>query len=76
MKVRARIIDVRQESPQVVLQEIITKSHPVSCQYTFGKNEVIDVSSSDYQNSPLGRIHQHLIGAMATRLEDTVRSTY
>jgi hypothetical protein len=73
MSVRVLVVDVRQKTPKVVLQEIVEQSHHIPRQFTqtsqasqtYWGDEAFDVS-------PLGIAHDQLCKELATRIEDYI----
>ncbi len=78
MSVRVRVIDVREKTPKVVLQEIVQQSHHVPRQFTKANFSQVpqasQVSWGDeaFDVSPLGIAHDQLCKELATRVEDYI----
>ncbi len=72
MKMRIRVIDVRQEEPVVILQEIIHDSHYLPKQFTGDHFHQIEWGKENYNISPLGIAHTQLSREVASRIEDYV----
>jgi hypothetical protein len=70
--VRLRVIDVRSNTPSVVLQEMIHDSHHIPKQFTSANFYQIPWGQDSYDISPLGLAHAELAGHIASRLEDYV----
>lgn len=72
MSVRLRVIDLRSDSPKIVLQEMIRDSYfipktLIPCDYT------VDVWGTDnYRKTPMGVAHAQLISEIANRITDYI----
>jgi len=72
MTVRVRVIDLRGEEPQIVLQEMIQDSHFIPKQFTKSNFYQVPWGKESYNISPLGLAHAQLSKEIATRLEDYI----
>lgn len=75
ISVRVRVIDVREKTPKVVLQEIVEQSHHVPRQFTKANcSQVAQVLWGDeaFDVSFLGIAHDQLCKELATRVEDYI----
>ncbi len=60
MSVRVRVIDVREKTPKVVLQEIVEQSHHVPRQFTKANFNQVPWGDEAFDISPLGIAHDQL----------------
>ena len=72
MSVRVRVIDLRQDEPKIVLQEIIQDSHYLPKQFTSANFTQVEWGKDNYGISPLGVAHSQLAKQIASRLEDYI----
>jgi len=72
MSVRVRVIDVREKTPKVVLQEIVEQSHHVPRQFTKANFSQVPWGDEAFDVSPLGIAHDQLCKELATRVEDYI----
>ena len=72
VSMRVRVIDLRGETPQIVLEEIVEQSHHIPKQFT--RNQVNQVPWGDemFAISPLGIAHEKLCQELASRVEDYI----
>jgi hypothetical protein len=74
---RLKVIDLRQKTPHVVLQEILEQTHHIPLQFTAHfKEPSHQVAWKDptYDVSPLGIAHETLAREIASRAEDYILS--
>ncbi len=72
ISVRVRVIDVREKTPKVVLQEIVEQSHHVPRQFTKANFSQVAWGDEAFDVSPLGIAHDQLCKELATRVEDYI----
>jgi hypothetical protein len=70
LSVRVVVVDVRDKTPKVVLQEIVEQSHHIPRQFTQANQVVWEDETFDV--SPLGIAHGQLCKELATRVEDYI----
>lgn len=72
MAVRVRVIDLRLDTPRIVLQEMIRDSYFVP-KTLIPTDYSVDVWGTDgYRKSPMGLAHAGLVQEIATRIEDYI----
>jgi hypothetical protein len=72
IKMRLRVIDLRHEQAEIVLQEILTNSHAIPKPFTRFESRQVPWGSENYNISPLGMAHAELTKEIATHLEDYI----
>ncbi|HEX4840146.1 MAG TPA: CT253 family lipoprotein [Rhabdochlamydiaceae bacterium] len=76
MALRVVVVDVREKTPKVVLQEIVEQSHHIPRQFNKANlNQVPQVplwGDEAFDVSPLGIAHDQLCKEVATRVEDYI----
>jgi hypothetical protein len=72
LSVRLRIIDVRGNSPKVVLQEILQDSHFIPRQFTSYNFHQTPWNTEEFFLSPVGIAHAQLIKELKGRIEDYI----
>ncbi len=72
LALRLRIIDVRNEQPQVVLQEIIQDSHFIPRQFTQYNFDQAPWNSEEFGITPVGIAHSLLIKELSARIDDYI----
>lgn len=72
MAVRVVIVDVREKTPKVVLQEIVEQSHHVPRQFNKVNLNQVCWGDEAFDVSPLGIAHDQLCKELATRIEDYI----
>jgi hypothetical protein len=78
MSVRVVVVDVRQKTPKIVLQEIVEQSHHIPRQFTKANSSQASQASQTswgdeaFDVSPLGIAHDQLCKELATRIEDYI----
>ncbi len=72
LSVRVRVVDVRQKTPKVVLQEIVEQSHHIPRQFTKANFKQVPWGDEAFDVSPLGIAHDQLCKEIATRVEDYI----
>jgi hypothetical protein len=72
MSVRVRILDLRKEQPEVILQEIIHDSHYIPRQFTRLNFHQVEWGKETYGISPLGLAHAQLTKEISTRIQDYI----
>jgi hypothetical protein len=70
--VRLRVVDLRGDAPQVILQEILHSNHYVPKQFTKSMFGHVYWGHEVYSISPTGLAHGQLIKEIASRIEDYV----
>jgi hypothetical protein len=72
MAVRIRILDLRRNNPEIVLQEIISESHHLPKQFTRANFNQVAWGKENYHVSPLGLAHDQLCKEITNRIEDYI----
>ncbi len=72
MSIRIRILDLRSNRPQIVLQEIVHDSHHLPKQFTKGNFDQLAWGKENYHVTPLGMAHAALTKEIVSRLEDYI----
>lgn len=72
MRVRVRVIDLREEQPKIVLQEIIQDVHLLPKQFNQTNASQVEWGKENYSISPIGMAHTQLSKEIASRLEDYI----
>jgi hypothetical protein len=72
LSVRVRVVDLREKTPKVVLQEIVQQSHHIPRQFTKANFNQVSWGDEAFDVSPLGIAHDQLCKELATRVEDYI----
>jgi hypothetical protein len=72
MTARIRVIDLREEHPQIVLQELIHDTHFIPKRFSRYNFEQVVWGQDNYHISPLGIAHSALSKEIAKRVEDYI----
>lgn len=72
IKVRVRVVDLREEEPKIALQEIITTSHHIPKEFNTHHFTQVEWGQDNYAISPMGMAHASLSREIASRLEDYI----
>ncbi len=72
MSVRLRVVDVRDNAPAIVLQEIIHDTHFIPRQFTQYNFHQVSWGSEDFSISPVGMAHAQLTKEIASRIEEYI----
>lgn len=72
MSIRIRILDLRSNRPQIVLQEIVHDSHHLPKQFTKAHFDQIAWGKENYHVTPLGMAHAALTKEVVSRVEDYI----
>jgi hypothetical protein len=72
LSVRVVVVDVRQKTPRVILQEIVEQSHHIPRQFTKANANQVPWSDEAFDVSPLGIAHDQLCKELAARVEDYI----
>lgn len=70
MAVRIRIIDLRSETPKIVLQEIVRSSYYIPKTLMQPNYNQTVWGSEEYRKTPMGVAHLQLVDEITTRLND------
>lgn len=70
MKMRIKIIDVRCETPRIVLHEIMRSNYLIPLQKNDVDYEKVCWGSNDFSKTPYGIAHRKMIQDIAQRLEE------
>jgi len=70
MTIRLRVVDLRDEEPKVILQEMMHRSHHIPKQFVDIDYRTVSWGKDPYTISPLGLAHGELAKEIASRLED------
>jgi hypothetical protein len=72
LSVRVLVVDLRDKTPKVVLQEIVEQSHHIPRQFTKANFNQVAWGDEAFDVSPLGIAHGQLCKELATRVEDYI----
>jgi hypothetical protein len=72
LSMRIRIFDLRNEQPQVILQEIVNDSHFIPRQFTTINFEQAPWGDDNFNFSPLGLAHWEFVKEISSRIEDYI----
>lgn len=72
IKVRLKIIDLRNQCPRVAFQEIIEGFHKIPCGAEYIDYSTTVLGTKEFALSPYGLAHQRLIQYIAKRVEEVV----
>jgi hypothetical protein len=72
MRVKVRVVDMRGQSPKIVLQEILHESDSIPKQFTKAHFDQVAWGQDNFHATPIGLAHAKLIKGLAKRIEDYV----
>lgn len=72
LTVRVRVFDLRQETPRVVLQEVVEQVHHLPKQFTKANFSQVPWGDETFETSPLGIAHDALCKELASRVEEYI----
>lgn len=72
MAMRIRILDLRSEKPQIVLQEVIKDSYYLSKNFVMDDYKRIQWGNKDYLTTPMGLAHGQISKDIVERINDYV----
>lgn len=72
LEVRVVVVDVRDKTPKIVLQEMVEQSHHIPRQFTKAHSNQVPWGDDAFDVSPLGIAHDQLCKELATRIEDYI----
>ena len=72
MTARIKVVDLRSEKPQIVLQELIQDTHFIPKRFSRFNYEQVIWGQENYNLSPLGLAHSALSKEIARRVEDYI----
>lgn len=72
MSMRVRILDVRGETPRIILQELVHDTHFIPRQFTQVNFYQVAWGTESFSISPMGLAHEKFIREMAERIEDYI----
>jgi hypothetical protein len=70
--VRVRVFDVREQTPRVVLQEVVQQIHHIPRQFNKANFHQVPWTDEMFETSPLGIAHDALCKEIAGRIEDYI----
>lgn len=70
--VRVVVVDVREKTPKLILQEIVEQSHHIPRQFNKVNLNQVPWGDEAFDVSPLGIAHDQLCKELATRIEDYI----
>jgi hypothetical protein len=73
---RVRVIDVRGETPQVVLQEILTHDQHVARPYMNPNYDKTPWGTEAFQYSAMGIVHHRLVNELVARVEGYIEAIH
>lgn len=74
LALRVRVIDVREATPKVILQEILDQDYVVSRAYMNCDYERMPWGSEAFSRTPMGIAHTRLIKTLVSRIEAYIES--
>lgn len=72
LSMRVRVFDLRQETPKIVLEEVVAQSHHIPAQFTKNNPNQVKWGDETFEISPLGIAHEKLCQEVASRVEDYI----
>jgi hypothetical protein len=72
MSMRIRVLDLRENEPKIVLQELIHDSHFIPRPFTQGNFFQVDWGDECFNISPIGLAHARFTKEIASRIEDYI----
>lgn len=72
LTVRVRVFDTREQTPKVVLQEIVQQSHHIPRPFNKANFNQVPWGDEAFEVSPLGIAHEALTKEIASRIEDYI----
>lgn len=76
VKMRVKIIDVREDAPCIVLQEIIAVDSPIPRNFYQISGMTAETNEDGYQLSSIERAHNALACKFVSRAEEVIRSAF
>lgn len=74
MSLRLRVIDLRGEQPQIVLQELVHETHRIARPFNRYNFTQVSWGENDYSISPIGMAHAQLSNIVAHRIGDYIQA--
>lgn len=71
---RVRVLDMRDEKPKVILQEVVHSNHMIPMHNTHFDYSKISYGTEKFYRTPLGIAHQRLIREVSSRIENYIRA--
>ncbi|MBS0616390.1 MAG: hypothetical protein JSR58_07570 [Verrucomicrobia bacterium] len=72
---RVRVIDLRGQKPQIILQEVVRKTEHVARPFTKANFTEVPWGDEMFEISPLGMTHASLTKELASRIDDYILSS-
>ena len=72
LSIRVCILDIRKETPKVVLQEIITENYSIPFNFGSFDENGSSISKSTFNLSPLGIAHRNILSKVSKEIEDYI----
>ncbi len=69
---RVRVIDLRDQKPKVILQEVLRKTEHVARPFTKANFTQVPWGDELFEISPLGMTHAHVTKELASRIDDYI----
>jgi len=66
---RVRVVDIRPETPRVLLQEILTHDRHISRAYLNSNYSKMPWGTAAFRRSPMGLAHDRLVNELVARVE-------
>ncbi len=74
VSMRVRVIDIRNEEPKVILQEILNNEHVIAGAYKACDYSRTPWGTEAFQRTPLGMAHGKIVRELVTRVENYVEA--
>lgn len=74
LSMRVRVIDVRQDTPKVILQEVIENEHIIASPYTVCDYSRTPWGTEAFLHTPLGIAHNKIVRELVSRVENYVEA--
>lgn len=74
LALRVRVIDVRNEKPKVVLQEVLNHEHMIARAYLNADYDKMSWGTEAFERTPMGIAHNRLIRELVARVEGYVEA--
>jgi len=72
LAIRVCVLDIRKETPKVVLQEIITEDYSIPFNFGSYDDNASTISRNSFSVSPLGIAHKNILSKVSKEIEDYI----
>ena len=72
VSVRVCVLDIRKDSPQIILQDVIEKEYTIPFNLGSYKDDSSSLTKNTFTFSPLGRAHKNIINEISKEIEDYI----